>query len=252
MFPRSVFVARARGGVEQELAVQARGAGEPGAGRGGSATPDPALCERVVARDSDRARRRRESSRRVMPSMATAAIFHDGWRETTDLLAAGSGSPEHGLDVEHRRPVERLERADVHAGAVDREDPHLVQADRVGPRGRAGVEDALDRVGGVAARMHAQDVAVGAIQPGEEDDLVAGLAARRARRARRGRSAATPPARPRAPAWARGGVGQRRLDGGDRSQLEAVVMSSIEAVGASSSPAPGVAAAYPAGRCRVR
>jgi hypothetical protein len=53
----------------------------------------------------------------------------------------------------------------VHARAFDREDPDLVQADRVRPRGRAGAEDPLDRVCTIAARVHAQDVAVAAISP---------------------------------------------------------------------------------------
>src|SRR5687768_3011079 len=39
---------------------------------------------------------------------------------------------------------------------------------------RARTEDALLRPGGVPPRVHAQDVATRAIEPGEDDDLIAG------------------------------------------------------------------------------
>ena len=70
------------------------------------------------------------------------------------------GVPSIGLQVAHADPR-----------ALDRHDLHRVQADRVRAIGRARVEDALQRVGRIVARVHAQDVATRAVQPGEDDHL---------------------------------------------------------------------------------
>jgi hypothetical protein len=53
-------------------------------------------------------------------------------------------------------------------------DLHRVQADGIRAVRRAGTEDALRRPRGVPPRGHAQHVGTRAIEPGEDDDLVAG------------------------------------------------------------------------------
>src|SRR5918992_1655035 len=50
---------------------------------------------------------------------------------------------EHRLQVHHGRAVDRLERPNVHPGALHRQHLHLVHPDRVRPVGGARVEDAL-------------------------------------------------------------------------------------------------------------
>src|SRR5579859_670117 len=58
------------------------------------------------------------------------------------------------LDVDDRGAVERLDRADAQAGAVDRADRDRVQADRVGAIRRAGGEHAGERVAAIRARVN--------------------------------------------------------------------------------------------------
>ena len=98
------------------------------------------------------------------------------------------------LDVEDRRAIHRFEAAHAHATAVDAGNGDLMQPDRIRPvRGPRG-EDAGHRSRPIAARVVDDDVAVGAIEPGEDDDLVAGLEPREPGGEFRRRS----PARPRA------------------------------------------------------
>ena len=99
---------------------------------------------------------------------------------------------------------------------VDGEDPDAVQADRVGPVGRAGAEDALLRPGQVAARMHPQDVTPSAIQPREDQDVVADANA--VEGLEHGRLEDEPGVGRALVAlvWRRRDVGQRRLDRADR------------------------------------
>lgn len=104
--------------------------------------------------------------------------MRDAMDQTLLARVRRSGSPEHRLEVEHRCAVDRLERVDEHSCAVDLDDLRRMQADRVRPRGRAGVEHARDGIGGVVARTHAQDAAVGAIEPRDHDNAIAGLQAR--------------------------------------------------------------------------
>ena len=54
------------------------------------------------------------------------------------------------------------------------EDLDLVEADRVRPVGRAGREHSAQRIAGVVARVHTENIAVGAIEPGDDDHAVAG------------------------------------------------------------------------------
>jgi hypothetical protein len=81
--------------------------------------------------------------------------------------------PVRGLDVDDRRAVQRLQRGHAQPhGAVRAghqfQQAHLVQAHGVGPGGGAGVEHPASGALDVAARMHGQHVAVGAVQPGEQ------------------------------------------------------------------------------------
>src|ERR671914_694945 len=58
----------------------------------------------------------------------------------------GSRLIEYRLQVHHRRAVDRLQRPHVKPLALDRQDLHLVQSDRVGAVGGPRVEDALHGV----------------------------------------------------------------------------------------------------------
>ena len=76
------------------------------------------------------------------------------------------------FDVEDRRAVERFEMPYLNAMAVDRGDLDAVQADGIRAMWGAGAEDAFLRAGAVAARVDAEDCAIGAVEPGEQQDLV--------------------------------------------------------------------------------
>ena len=117
---------------------------------------------------------------------------------------------------------------------VDRQHGHAVQPDRVRAVGRARGEDALLGAGGVAARVHAQDVAARAVQPREHDQLVAGGDALERRRRIPPRRRASRPARPRRPA---SGAAARSVSGDStvatrisstRSAYGAVVVDEVE------------------------
>src|SRR6185436_3311869 len=82
-------------------------------------------------------------------------------------------SAEHRLEVDDRRPVQRFETAYLHSTTVDGGDLRPVQADGVRAVRRARAENALPRPGGVPPRVDAQNVATSAIEPGEDEDLVA-------------------------------------------------------------------------------
>src|ERR1700680_3699909 len=68
---------------------------------------------------------------------------------------------EHRLDVEDRRPVERLQVPDPEPSTLHRDDPHPVNADRIGSARLSGAEDPLSRPSRVASRVHAEDIAAG-------------------------------------------------------------------------------------------
>jgi hypothetical protein len=104
---------------------------------------------------------------RVIPMRLRSTV---GW---LDLSPLGSGV-EHGFDVQDGSRVERLEVPHEHPGPVDGEDRDAVQADRVGPVGCAGAEHACLGPGRVSARVHGQDVATGAVEPGQDEYVGAG------------------------------------------------------------------------------
>lgn len=84
-----------------------------------------------------------------------------GW-----LLSAAPGPVGHSdravcqvrraqrFQVKHRRAVECVDLIDGHHVAVDRQDPTSRQSDQIGTDRRAARENARQRVGWVAARMH--------------------------------------------------------------------------------------------------
>ena len=128
---------------------------------------------------------------------------------------------EHRLHVDDRGAVHGFEGPHVHARAVDRQHLDLVQPDRVRPVGGAGAEHSTLGIGGVVARVHSQDVAVGAVEPGQHDHAVPGPEpveslehARLEREPRVGRSLVALLRRGRP-------IRQGRLDPPDRDHLEA-------------------------------
>ena len=82
---------------------------------------------------------------------------------------------EHWLHVDDRRPVERLQVPYTHPRALNRENPHPVQSDRVGAVRRTGVEHTLQWVGRIAPGMDDQHVGPGAIESRQHNHLVTDL-----------------------------------------------------------------------------
>lgn len=78
---------------------------------------------------------------------------------------------QDGFDVDDRRAVDGFERpySDAALG-IDLEHGYSVQADGVGPVRGAGGEDSCQRVGRIIAWIGHQDVAVGTVEPCEDDD----------------------------------------------------------------------------------
>ena len=64
--------------------------------------------------------------------------------------------------------------AHPHASAFDGGDLDPVQANGIGAVRRARTEDAFLRPGGVPSWVHGQNVATRAIEPGDDDNLIAG------------------------------------------------------------------------------
>ena len=58
------------------------------------------------------------------------------------------------------------------AKTVDCEQGHRMQADRIGPIGRARCKYALEWSAEVIARMHLQEIALRLMQPRQQDELV--------------------------------------------------------------------------------
>jgi hypothetical protein len=84
---------------------------------------------------------------------------------------------EYWLDVDDWRPIQHFEMAHSHASAVDGSDLDPVQADGIRTMRRARTEDTLLRPRRVAPWVHAQNVATRAIEPRDDDNLIAGLEA---------------------------------------------------------------------------
>ena len=80
----------------------------------------------------------------------------------------------HRLDIHDRRSVDRFYWADFQFAVADFANGYAMQAQRIGPVGRAGGEHAGQRAIFVAAWMDLQNIAMGFVEPRDEDDFVAG------------------------------------------------------------------------------
>src|SRR3712207_3699523 len=80
---------------------------------------------------------------------------------------------EHRLDINDRRAVDRLDWRNANALPGDLQHRHSVQPDRVWAIRRARGEYAGQWCAWVAAWVHLQHIAAGAVQPGQDNQLVA-------------------------------------------------------------------------------
>ena len=81
---------------------------------------------------------------------------------------------ERRLDVHDGRPVERLDRPDAQPISLDRPNRHAVQPQRVRPVRGTSREDSRHPIPLVGPGTHAKHVAPRAVQPRDDQDLVAG------------------------------------------------------------------------------
>src|SRR5690348_1091311 len=84
---------------------------------------------------------------------------------------------KHRLDVDDGRAVNGFDGANAEAISGDLADYDAMQAERVGTVRGARGKDAMESVPGIRARINLEHVAAGAVQPGDNDDLVAGTEA---------------------------------------------------------------------------
>ena len=98
-------------------------------------------------------------------------------RRARRLHGLSAGSSDRDLEVDHRSAVHGLQCIHPQPAAVPLEHGHGVQADRVGPVGRAGREHAGQRPAAIVAGIHQQGRAVGQMQPGQHHDPSAWLEA---------------------------------------------------------------------------
>jgi hypothetical protein len=92
---------------------------------------------------------------------------------------------EHGLDVDHRCAVDRLDGADPEPVPGDPPHRDAMQAHGIRPIRRARGEDPGQRPGWVRAGMDAKDVPPGPVQPRDHHDVVPRREAAQARRRER-------------------------------------------------------------------
>jgi hypothetical protein len=116
---------------------------------------------------SDRPAKNRPRSVRHQP-FASIANQNKRGSALADVAA------EYWLDVDDWRPIQRFEMAHPHTSAVDRGDLDPVQANGIRAVRRARTEDAFPRPRGVPSWVHAQNVATRAIEPGDDDNFIAG------------------------------------------------------------------------------
>lgn len=81
---------------------------------------------------------------------------------------------QYGLDVDHRRAIDRFQVAYPDRAALHSLDHGSMQADRIWAVGRAGCEHPGQGPVGILARMHGEYVAPGLVQPGQDEDRGAG------------------------------------------------------------------------------
>jgi hypothetical protein len=106
---------------------------------------------------------------------ATARIDH---RSVPVQRAGGSSafgdSAENRFHVDDRCAVEGLQVVHVEAESVDGQDGDSMEAEGVGAVRGASAEDACCRAGRVASWMDCLYGAVGSVEPGDQDEFVAG------------------------------------------------------------------------------
>src|SRR5688572_1110591 len=164
--------------------------------------------------------------------------------------AAADVGTEYGFDIDDWRAVDRFEAAHPQPSALDRSHVHLVQSEGIRTMRRASAEDAFGWPRRVAARMHGEHIATCAIQPGDQDEIVAGADVAQPRerfglehQPRLGRTFVSLP-----------GCGvqrpQARRDAADRSDLERVhAMSSMRKMQATGKARELMTNARYTGRC---
>src|SRR5262245_21749787 len=86
---------------------------------------------------------------------------------------AGVTSEEHRLDIHDRGTVDGFDGTDAQTRTVDGSDDHRMQPKGIRPIRRARGKDASERTVGIRSRVHLEGIAPSAIQPGDDDDLVA-------------------------------------------------------------------------------
>ncbi|GAA3115692.1 hypothetical protein JOF29_003891 [Kribbella aluminosa] len=95
------------------------------------------------------------------------------------ILAGGGPSAfgdftEDRFHIDDRGAVEGLQVVYLEAEVVDGQDGDAVEAERIGAVRRARAEDTGRRSARVAARMHLLHTPIRSIEPGDENELVAG------------------------------------------------------------------------------
>jgi len=74
----------------------------------------------------------------------------------------------HRLHVHDRRPIDRLDRSDAQAAAVDRADDDRMQSERIRPVGRPRREHAGQRIVQLGSRMDLQGPAMRLVEPRDD------------------------------------------------------------------------------------
>ncbi len=84
-----------------------------------------------------------------------------------------SFSLQHRLDIDDRRSVDRFDRSNTQAIAVDRVDDDGMETERVRPVRGPRRENAGERIPFVGSRVDLKNIAPCTMKPGDDDDLVA-------------------------------------------------------------------------------
>src|SRR4030095_15888361 len=106
---------------------------------------------------------------RHRPGLARRSNSESTWMVSASLAVR----PEDGLEVDHRRPVDGLERTHADPRLLHGADAHPVQAHGVRTVRRAGGEDPGPRVVRIISRMDLEHGPIGLMQPGEDEKIVA-------------------------------------------------------------------------------
>ena len=164
-----------------------------------------------------------------LPSSAPTVSRSTGFARPSAPESAFQRHVEHRLHVDDRRSVDRLEVAHVDAQPVDGEDRDAMQPDGIGTIRRARAEDTGLGIARVVARDRAKRGTIRAIEPCEQDDLVARVQV--GETLRNGFVEDEPGVGRALVALSRGvGAGEeRRFDAPDRPELEGALARHAEA-----------------------